>query len=213
MDMWPSSNSYEELMSLPDSILNSEKAAVILPCVFIQNFEAILSNCTSLLDCAIATVNVAPKNKKELRDCVIRNVCSHRKRKAVQHLYVNNNWYRLPGRYARMKCFANELQEPYVMVKYSKDMLLFDERFVNYGCNKVQWINLLRLSGYEFYVLTKAFAFDIVHRDSSYRTAYMHYARAGLMNDMGKFCRRFLWKSKLVLRNGSRVNICSDLYA
>lgn len=48
---------------------------------------------------------------------------------------------------------------------------------------------------------------------SSYRTAYMHYARAGLMNDMGKFCRRFLWKSKLVLRNGSRVNICSDLYA
>ena len=65
MDMWPSctvildhydcpANSYEELMSLPDSILNSEKAAVILPCVFIQNFEAILSNCTSLLDCAIA---------------------------------------------------------------------------------------------------------------------------------------------------------------
>lgn len=37
----------------------------------------------------------------------------------------------------------------YVMVKYSKDMLLFDERFVNYGCNKVQWINLLRLSGTE----------------------------------------------------------------
>ena len=35
----------------------------------------------------------------------------------------------------------------YVMVKFSKDMLLFDERFVNYGCNKVQWINLLRLSG------------------------------------------------------------------
>lgn len=29
---------------------------------------------------------MAPKNKKELRDCVIRNVCSHRKRKAVQHV-------------------------------------------------------------------------------------------------------------------------------
>lgn len=48
---------------------------------------------------------------------------------------------------------------------------------------------------------------------SSYRTSYMQYARAGLMNAMGKFCRQFLWKSKLVLRNTSQVNICSDLYA
>lgn len=31
-------------------------------------------------------MNVAPKNKKELRECVIRNVCSHRKRKATQHV-------------------------------------------------------------------------------------------------------------------------------
>ena len=64
MDMWPNCtvilaphdpvNSYQELASLPPSILNSERAAVILPCVFIQKFNSILSNCTSLLDCAIA---------------------------------------------------------------------------------------------------------------------------------------------------------------
>lgn len=47
---------------------------------------------------------------------------------------------------------------------------------------------------------------------STYRTAYMNYARAGLMNQMGKFCRRFLWKSSLVLQNQSRVDICRDLY-
>ena len=64
MDMWPSCtvirdrhnpvNSYQEFASLPPFILNSDKAAVILPCVFIQKFNSILSNCTSLLDCAIA---------------------------------------------------------------------------------------------------------------------------------------------------------------
>ena len=48
---------------------------------------------------------------------------------------------------------------------------------------------------------------------SSYRTSYMHYARAGILKGMGKFCRQFLWKSKLVLKNQSRVDICNDLYA
>lgn len=48
---------------------------------------------------------------------------------------------------------------------------------------------------------------------SSYRTSYMQYARAGILKGMGKFCRQFLWKSKLVLKNQSQVDICNDLYA
>ena len=55
------------------------------------------------------------------------------------------------------------MTERYVMVKYSKDMFLFDERFINYGFNKVQWIENLRYMGYEFYVLSHAYAVDIPH--------------------------------------------------
>ena len=39
----------------------------------------------------------------------------------------------------------------------------FDERFINYGFNKVQWIEYLRYLGYEYYILSRSFAFDIPH--------------------------------------------------
>lgn len=51
------------------------------------------------------------------------------------------------------------------MLKYDKEMLLFDERFVDYGCNKVQYVDHLRLIGYEFYLLGRSFAMDLVHHE------------------------------------------------
>lgn len=43
---------------------------------------------------------------------------------------------------------------------------LFDETFVNYGFNKVQWIETLRYSGYEFYIVNDAFLVDMPHKSS-----------------------------------------------
>ena len=41
----------------------------------------------------------------------------------------------------------------YLVLKYTSELPLFDERFVNYGYNKVQYVDHLRLRGYEFYIL------------------------------------------------------------
>lgn len=49
------------------------------------------------------------------------------------------------------------------MVRRSETLPLFDERFINYGFNKVQWIEYLRYLGYEYYILSRSFAFDIPH--------------------------------------------------
>mgnify|MGYP004686284661 FL=1 len=57
----------------------------------------------------------------------------------------------------------NDIQEPYVFVKRSAKLPRFDERFVNYGKNKVQWIIHLRLLGYKYYVLSHSFAVDVPH--------------------------------------------------
>ena len=43
------------------------------------------------------------------------------------------------------------------MVKKTAFLPSFDESFLNYGFNKVQWIENLRYLGYEFYVATNAF--------------------------------------------------------
>lgn len=42
-------------------------------------------------------------------------------------------------------------------------MPMFDERFINYGYNKVQWLEHLRYMGYDFQILTNGFAVDIPH--------------------------------------------------
>ena len=49
------------------------------------------------------------------------------------------------------------------MVRKVSAMPRFDERFVNYGYNKVQWVAHLRYAGYRFYVLGTDFAMDVAH--------------------------------------------------
>lgn len=49
------------------------------------------------------------------------------------------------------------------MVRKSESMPMFDERFINYGYNKVQWLEHLRYMGYDFQILTNGFAVDIPH--------------------------------------------------
>lgn len=62
-----------------------------------------------------------------------------------------------------LDCMLNDIQEPYVFVRLTEHTPRFDERFVNYGKNKVQWITHLRLLGYQFYVLSQSFAIDVPH--------------------------------------------------
>ena len=67
------------------------------------------------------------------------------------------------GAYYDYTCFRSSKIEPYVVMKKSNDMPLFDERFINYGWNKVQWIEHLRRRGYQFSVMTRGFAVDMPH--------------------------------------------------
>ena len=60
----------------------------------------------------------------------------------------------------------------YVMVRKCDSMPMFDERFVNYGYNKVQWLEHLRYVGYDYEILTNGFAVDIPHKRSQYWSAF-----------------------------------------
>ena len=63
-------------------------------------------------------------------------------------MYTNMRWLLggLPT-VTQLKCIANDYQEPYVLLKKSPETPLFDERFVNYGYNKVQLVENLRWKG------------------------------------------------------------------
>lgn len=89
-------------------------------------------------------------------------------------MYVMPEWYNTTDDVlSKIDCFITDFQEPYVLLRVYKDMPLFDERFVNYGYNKVQYFEHLRSAGYSFYTLNNAFAMDLPHPDSKFRRTYL----------------------------------------
>ena len=59
------------------------------------------------------------------------------------------------------------------MVKRSPHLPAFDERFVNYGKDKISWIEHLRYTGYKFAVLKNAYAIDIPHPPGVYMKEFV----------------------------------------
>ena len=51
----------------------------------------------------------------------------------------------------------------YMIVRLTKDTVLFDERFVNYRCNIAEYAHHLRYSGYSFYILSSEYVMEFVH--------------------------------------------------
>ena len=51
----------------------------------------------------------------------------------------------------------------YLIARKSDHLPLFDERFINYGYNKQQWVEHLRYIGYKFAQLVHGYGIDIPH--------------------------------------------------
>ena len=85
----------------------------------------------------------------------------------------------IPGAVHHNRC----VEHSYVMLRYTEDTVLFDERFINYGCNKVQYVDHLRLQGYSFFIPSEVFSTDLVHRE---------YGRAFTFTHSSSFRNRFV---------------------
>ena len=62
-----------------------------------------------------------------------------------------------------MHCWPNRFQEPYVMVKRRDNITDYLEDLINYGFNKITYIENLRYRGYRFIIAGEMFAFDLPH--------------------------------------------------
>ena len=89
------------------------------------------------------------------------------------------SWFRVPkeSSVSQMHCAFTDFQEPfppvsflrrrYVILKYTPSTPLFDERFVNYGFNKIQFVEHLRAANFHFFILNHAFMVDLAHAEYS----------------------------------------------
>ena len=100
--------------------------------------------------------NRIPAEKTHLQKCLRRKVCREFREGQNLHNYYFADWLNAS--------FAQPLVKgSYLIVRRSASLPRFDERFVNYGYNKVQWVANLRYAGYRFYVLGTDFAMDVAH--------------------------------------------------
>ncbi|KAM7454746.1 hypothetical protein BLSTO_04496 [Blastocystis sp. subtype 1] len=170
LDMWPSDRLYNVLLSLPESVLNNDHLAVIVPA-----FEIYAGKCDSFANCSRIVDRMFPGKKDQLLHCIRYRKCNRFRPWDGLHDYHSSRW--MMKSYTQdltnVVCFKGSTQEPYVMVKKTPSLPPFDERFLNYGYNKVQWLEHLRYRGYAFSVLTHGFAVDVPHPFSTLRKQFM----------------------------------------
>ena len=51
----------------------------------------------------------------------------------------------------------------YLMVQRDDTITIFYDEFINYGFNKITYVEKLRYSNYSFYLASKLYAFDLPH--------------------------------------------------
>ena len=157
------------------------------------------------------TVEFMPETKDELIACMITKNCQSSKNGIRTHMYVMPEWITShSSNDSAIRCFITDFQEPYVLLRYGESTPLFDERFINYGYNKVQLIEHLRSAGYQFYILNNQYAIDLPHPDSSYRKNYLkgiHREKSDMRSVYAVFQRELNEKYK----NVTPFKICKSV--
>ena len=80
------------------------------------------------------------------------------------------HWFQqTPGTLRDIECLTSNRYEPFVMVRYCKDLPPFQTAFAGYGKNKVTWMMQVIASGYVFSQVGGAYLVHYPHLDSASR--------------------------------------------
>ncbi|OAO13424.1 hypothetical protein AV274_4892, partial [Blastocystis sp. ATCC 50177/Nand II] len=71
------------------------------------------------------------------------------------------------------------VQEPYLLVRRNDSIAHFHESFINYGFNKISYVESIRRHGYTFYLASKMYAFDLPHLPSRFQKSHVQSTRSG----------------------------------
>ncbi|OAO13755.1 glycosyltransferase-like protein LARGE2-like protein [Blastocystis sp. ATCC 50177/Nand II] len=171
-DMLVSKDAYPTLMKLRDSLLLDAKVALVMPAFFSLNWKLPDLPLEQQLQ---AMAKEAPFSAKDLDQCFKRKACLPRKKGLFTH-YYNTNFSIVfdlrrenKQQYYEYDCWPNRYQEPYLVVRRNDSIVLFNEVLINYGHNKITYVENLRFHGYRFVLAGRCFIFDIPHTKSDYQ--------------------------------------------
>ena len=122
-------------------------------------------------------------------------------------MFVTPSWFNLStsSAIARINCIPNFEQEPYYVLKHTRFTPLYDERFVDYGYNKIQHMRHLTYIGYRFFILSNAYAVDMPHPQSDFRRLHI-----SSHEKMKQLYIGFLYDKKWKTKIRQKMRYCSN---
>mmetsp|Transcript_3040 Transcript_3040/g.5440 ORF Transcript_3040/g.5440 Transcript_3040/m.5440 type:complete len:657 (-) Transcript_3040:160-2130(-) len=168
VDFWPSAELHDLLSrpSVVERFAGDAKLAVVVPAFQMTR------RCPEYRDCRELNIPSMPRHKKALLSLVKkREASSFDPTNAGGHGSTKYITWRdqEAGVLKDLPCIKSNRYEPYLAVRYCRDLPPFQEGFTGYGKNKMTWAMQLRRTGYLFSQLGEAFLVHYPHLDSAAR--------------------------------------------
>lgn len=126
------------------------------------------------------------------------------------------SWWHETNIIQELPCFPFKLMEPYAVIHVDNNLIYYNEKFFNYGYNKVQHILKLRTSGYQFKVVTGVFSFDAPHLPYDYIVVFIHSSNMSVQYEGNyKYVSRMVWNDFLsnISKKELENNVCNKTFA
>ena len=175
----------------------SEHKALVVPA-----FERKSSCTTDCMEQLEKDPFFVPGNLPQLKDCLLAKDCIVFQSDINwegHHSTRSDEWI-TSTELRRLECLDSLRYEPYVVLERCPAPF-YDERFHGYGKNKIEYIQHLRLSGYEFAVVPEAFVVHVPHQESTVKEEWKDTKSSSLHKDMDKLYPQFLRELMQKYRN------------
>lgn len=173
-----SNNAYSKLIDHKE-ILVDRKTALVIPAF---ELRPLCAHSSSDVDCKSIHEGILPKNKKDVLDFFTapaleptiaqfdskNNVVGHGSTRYMD--WINQ----APGDLLPIECITSPRYEPYVVIRYCKDLPPFQEAFTGYGQNKLTWFQHVTRTGYRLFQVGDTFVVHFPHEKS---TSFKTWAR------------------------------------
>lgn len=136
--------------------MNEDRKAFVLPAFQFTNKEREI--CKRIPDCLVELHSKIPKTKTALLACMRKGICqianAHLPTHVAIHIdyddvqrFISAEWWKSHQGVVDLDCLPFRIMEPYVILRRTRNTPLYDECFINYGYNKVQFIDHLLYKG------------------------------------------------------------------
>jgi hypothetical protein len=167
-DFWTSENLYETVTapSIQQALLEDPKHALVIPAF------GLYRQCYEWRECPEDNIPEMPFTQEDV---------FHMFEKRHGHIFDPTNkgghgstdyktWFKQqPASLRSIDCLQSNRYEPFVMIRYCRDMPPFQAAFSGYGKNKVTWMMQTMASGYVLSQVGGAFLVHYPHLDSNSR--------------------------------------------